>query len=102
MFCYARSYRRKIFTAALPEPECRRTIEKMSWLLVITTQKKKKKKQRHCFNVICSYNNMTMFLNFYYVLEHLKEDAGIYLGDISANLEKIRTQMKPPEIISSR
>ena len=102
MFCYARSYRRKIFTAALPEPECRRTIEKMSWLLVITTQKKKKKKQRHCFNVLCSYNNMTMFLNFYYVLEHLKEDAGIYLGDISANLEKIRTQMKPPEIISSR
>ena len=101
MFCYARSYRRKIFTAALPEPECRRTIEKMSWLLVITTQKKKKK-QRHCFNVLCSYNNMTMFLNFYYVLEHLKEDAGIYLGDISANLEKIRTQMKPPEIISSR
>ena len=102
MFCYARSYRRKIFTAALPGPECRRTIEKMSWLLVITTQKKKKKKQRHCFNVLCSYNNMTMFLNFYYVLEHLKEDAGIYLGDISANLEKIRTQMKPPEIISSR
>lgn len=45
---------------------------------------------------------MTMFLNFYYVLEHLKEDAGIYLGDISANFEKIRTQMKPPEIISSR
>ena len=100
MFCYARSYRRKIFTAALPEPECRRTIEKMSWLLVITTQKKKK--QRHCFNVLCSYNNITMFLNFYYVLEHLKEDSGIYLGDISANLEKIRTQMKPPEIISSR
>ena len=43
-----------------------------------------------------------MFLNFYYVLEHLKEDSGIYLRNISANPEKIRTQMKPPEIISSR